>query len=57
MAWLDENGAPIPGSGEKAQLEAHVSGYLGENEYWPSESTVRAHVTTWIQEFIEERQR
>ena len=49
--WLDENGSPRPGTGEQAQLEAHIAGFLTGQEPCPSESRVRDYVVRWIAEF------
>jgi len=51
LKWLDENGSPRPGTGEQAQLEAHVAGFLTGQEPCPSESRVRDYVVRWIAEF------
>jgi hypothetical protein len=49
--WLTENGYPRPGDGGQADLERHIASFLAEHGYHPAESTVRLHVTSWIDEF------
>jgi hypothetical protein len=52
VVWMDENGAPLPGDGEQAELERHISEWLGEKrKFSASESTVRNHVSIWIKEY------
>jgi hypothetical protein len=48
MTWLEENGFPQSGDGEQAALERYVTEFLSGDDFHPSESTVRAHVSRWI---------
>jgi hypothetical protein len=51
MRWLDDNGHPQPGDGGQAQLERHIADWLAQRGEHPVESTIRVHVTGWIDEF------
>lgn len=43
LRWLDDNGSPMPGSGEQADFERHIAQHLSAKGYEPAESTVRRH--------------
>jgi hypothetical protein len=51
MRWLDEYGYPSDGDGEQANLEKHITDWLGARGHYPVESTVRLHVGDWISEY------
>jgi hypothetical protein len=52
LEWLRENGAPVPGAGEQAKLERHVTDWLAQKrKEHPVPSTVRNHVQQWIREY------
>jgi hypothetical protein len=49
MQWLDDNGYPEPGDGGQAKLEKHIADWLAQRGHHPVESTIRSHVTGWIE--------
>jgi hypothetical protein len=51
FAWMDENGAPLPYSGEPAKLELHISRHLRKRKVKVAKSTIRNHVVALIQEY------
>jgi hypothetical protein len=53
FAWMDENGAPLPYSGEQAKLELHISDHLKKRKVKRAESTIRNHVVALMQEYEE----
>lgn len=50
VEWLVDNGCPIPGDGNQAELERHVTGWLEGHGHEASEAAVRRHVARWINE-------
>jgi hypothetical protein len=48
MEWLDENGCPRPRAGNQAVLEGFVTGWLADQGYDASETTIRRHVRDCI---------
>jgi hypothetical protein len=48
--WLIDNGCPVPGDGNQAALERHVTTWLEDHGHEASESTVRRHTARWIKE-------
>jgi hypothetical protein len=53
FAWMDENGAPLPYSGEQAKLELHIGDHLNKRKVELAESTIRNHVVALMQEYKE----
>jgi hypothetical protein len=51
MDWLEQNGFPEPGDGGQAKLERYVADVLGAWGHHPAESTIRAYVRKWIDEY------
>jgi hypothetical protein len=49
--WLDEHGYPVPGDGGQARLEEHINTWLTNRGHTASESTIREHVSQWIEEY------
>ena len=48
MIWLAENGVPAEGDGEQARLERYIADELSKQRLYPSEPSVRRHVSAWI---------
>jgi hypothetical protein len=48
---LKDNGFPQPGDGGQAALEKLIADWLASWGHYPAESTVRRHVTSWINEY------
>ncbi len=53
--WLEENGAPVEGSGEQAEFERLVAELLSAKGHHAAESTVREHCKRWIKRFEAQR--
>jgi hypothetical protein len=50
LQWLIDNGCPVAGDGNQAELERHVTDWLEDHGHEASESAVRRHVVSWIEE-------
>jgi hypothetical protein len=48
---LEQNGFPEPGDGGQAKHERYVADVLGAWGHHPAESTIRAYVRKWIDEY------
>jgi hypothetical protein len=51
LDWFDENGYPQPGDGGQAKLESHIAEWLSMRGHAAAESTIREHVSAWIEEY------
>jgi hypothetical protein len=54
VEWLTDNGYPVPGDGNQAELERYVTAWLENHGHEASESAVRRHVVGWIEEYRKE---